>query len=54
VERAVFWRIVEGARAEGGSDTECVAQVLLRRLRALTPKKIEHFAELWFQAQDEL
>lgn len=54
VEWAVFWRTVESARAEAGSDTERVAQVLLRRLRALTPDEIEQFEELWFQAQDEL
>ncbi|MFG1868422.1 DUF4240 domain-containing protein [Micromonospora arborensis] len=54
MEQAVFWRIVEGARAEAGSDTERVAQVLLRRLRALTPHEIEQFEELWFQEQDEL
>jgi hypothetical protein len=41
VERAAFWRIVEGARAEAGSDTERVAQVLLRRLRELRPAEIE-------------
>lgn len=50
----VFWRIVEGARREVGSDTERVAQALLRRLRALTSVEIEQFEELWFQAQDEL
>ncbi|MFF5225397.1 DUF4240 domain-containing protein [Dactylosporangium sp. NPDC000521] len=54
MEWAVFWRTVESARAEAGSDTERVAQVLLRRLRALTPDEIEQFEELWFQAQDEL
>ncbi|BCJ65656.1 DUF4240 domain-containing protein [Polymorphospora rubra] len=54
MEWAVFWRIVEGARAEVGSDTERVAQVLLRRLRALASDEIEQFEELWFQAQDEL
>ncbi|MET7817785.1 DUF4240 domain-containing protein [Micromonospora zamorensis] len=54
MEGAVFWRIVEGARAEVGADTERVAQVLLRSLRALTPDEIEQFEELWFQAQDEL
>lgn len=41
VERADFWRIVEDARADGGSDTERVAQVLLRRLRQLRPSEIE-------------
>ncbi|PYC62832.1 hypothetical protein C7C45_32670 [Micromonospora arborensis] len=46
--------IVEGARAEAGSDTERVAQVLLCRLRALTPHEIEQFEELWFLEQDEL
>ena len=54
MEQAVFWRIVEGARAEVGSDTERVAQVLLRRLRGLSPAEIEQFQELWEQAQDEL
>jgi len=54
VEWAVFWRIVEGARAEAGSDTEFVAQVLLRRLRELTPDDIEGFQELWEQAQEQL
>ncbi|WP_410812473.1 DUF4240 domain-containing protein [Micromonospora sp. 067-2] len=49
-----FWRIVEGARAEAGSDTERVAQVLLRCLRALTPQEIEQFEELWLQKQEEL
>ncbi|MFF0371986.1 DUF4240 domain-containing protein [Micromonospora sp. NPDC005087] len=37
-----------------GSDTERVAQALLRRLRALAPSEIEQFEELWFQAQDKL
>ena len=54
MEEADFWRIVEDARAEAGSDTERVAQVLLRRLRELTPGEIEQFQELWEQAQDEL
>ncbi|MEU7800431.1 DUF4240 domain-containing protein [Micromonospora arborensis] len=54
VEQTVFWRIVEGARTEAGSDTERVAQVLLRRLRALTPHEIQRFEKLWFQEQDEL
>jgi hypothetical protein len=54
VEWADFWRFVEGARAEAGSDTERVAQVLLRRLRGLRPEEIEQFQELWEQAQDEL
>ncbi|WP_309245957.1 DUF4240 domain-containing protein [Verrucosispora sioxanthis] len=54
MERADFWRIVEGARGEVGSDTERVAQALLRRLRALPPDQIEQFEELWYQAQDEL
>lgn len=54
VDRADFWRIVEGARGEAGSDTEHVAQVLLRRLRKLGPDEIEQFQELWEQAQDEL
>ncbi|MFD0782480.1 DUF4240 domain-containing protein [Micromonospora azadirachtae] len=43
-----------GARGEVGSDTELVAQALLRRLRALPPDEIDQFEELWFQAQDEL
>ncbi|MGW3810770.1 DUF4240 domain-containing protein [Micromonospora sp. NPDC005113] len=46
MEWAVFWRIVEGARAEVGSDTERVARALLRRLRALAPSEIEQFEEL--------
>ncbi|WJK33132.1 DUF4240 domain-containing protein [Solwaraspora sp. WMMA2065] len=54
MERAVFWHIVEGARAEAGSDTERVAQALLRRLHTLTPNEIEQFEARWFQAQDEL
>jgi hypothetical protein len=54
MEWAVFWCIVEAARAEAGSDTERVAQALLRRLRTLTPDEIEQFEELWFQAQGEL
>jgi len=54
VEREEFWRIVEGARAEAGNDTERVAQALLRRLRALRPGELERFQELWEQAQDEL
>ena len=54
MERAAFWRIVEGARADAGSDTERVAQVLLRRLRELAPDEIEEFQERWEQAQDEL
>ena len=37
-----------------GSDTERVAQVLLRRLRGLSPAEIEQFQELWERAQDEL
>ncbi|MET7835700.1 DUF4240 domain-containing protein [Micromonospora sediminicola] len=49
-----FWRIVERARAEGGADTERVAQVLRRRLRALTPDEIEWFDDLWLQVQDSL
>ncbi|GAB3938863.1 hypothetical protein GCM10027614_19840 [Micromonospora vulcania] len=54
MESAAFWRLVEGARAEAGSDTERAAQVLLRRLCALTPDEIERFEELWFHEQDEL
>lgn len=54
MEWVVFWRVVDGARAEVGSDTERVAQVLLRRLRALMPDEIEQFQELWEQVQDEL
>ncbi|AGZ42838.1 DUF4240 domain-containing protein [Actinoplanes friuliensis] len=54
MDRAVFWRIVEGARAEAGTDTERVAQVLLRRLRSLSPDEIEHFGALWAEVQDEL
>jgi hypothetical protein len=54
VEPEFFWDIVEGARAEMGSDTELVAQALLRRLRRLRPDEIEQFQELWEQAQDEL
>ncbi|MBU2664973.1 DUF4240 domain-containing protein [Actinoplanes bogorensis] len=49
-----FWRMVESARSEIGGDTERVAQALLRRLRALPPRDIERFQELWEQAQDEL
>lgn len=54
MDQAVFWSIVEGARAEVGSDTEHVARALLRRLRELSPGEIEQFQELWEQAQDEL
>lgn len=54
MEGADFWRIVEGARVEAGRDTERVAQVLLRRLRELTPGEIEEFQELWERAQEEL
>jgi hypothetical protein len=54
VDEALFWRIVEDARAEIGTDTERVAQALLRRLRTLRPDAIERFQELWEQAQDEL
>ncbi|WP_344650071.1 DUF4240 domain-containing protein [Cryptosporangium japonicum] len=54
MERAQFWRIVEGARAAGGADTERVAQVLLRRLRELPPTELEPFQELWEQEQDTL
>ncbi|HEX5205554.1 MAG TPA: DUF4240 domain-containing protein [Actinoplanes sp.] len=54
MERGDFWRVVEGARAEAGSDTERVAQVLLRRLRELKPSEIEHFQELWERAHDDL
>lgn len=54
VEREDFWRIVEEARAEVGSDTERVAQVLLRRLRDLTPGEIEQFEERWEQAREAL
>ncbi|QLQ36453.2 DUF4240 domain-containing protein [Micromonospora robiginosa] len=50
----LFWSIVEDARAEMGADSERVAQVLLRRLRALPPDDIERFQELWEQAQDEV
>lgn len=49
-----FWRVVEDARAEMGSDTERVAQALLRRLRVLEPDEIERFQELWERARDEL
>jgi hypothetical protein len=54
MDQAVFWRIVEDARAEAGGDSERVAQVLLRRLRTLRPAEIEEFQDLWEQAQDEL
>lgn len=49
-----FWGIVEDARAETGSDSERVAQALLRRLRVLQPDDIEQFQDLWEQAQDEV
>jgi hypothetical protein len=49
-----FWSIVEDARAEMGSDSERVAQAVLRRLRALQPDDIERFQEYWEQAQDEV
>ncbi|WP_030443713.1 DUF4240 domain-containing protein [Actinoplanes subtropicus] len=48
-----FWSIVEDARTEMGSDSELVAQALLRRLRALPPDEIEQFQEHWEQARDE-
>jgi Protein of unknown function (DUF4240) len=54
VESAFFWRIVEDARSAMGSDSEQVAQALLRRLRTLNPNEIEQFQELWEQAQDEV
>jgi hypothetical protein len=54
VDEASFWRLVEGARAEIGADSERVAQALLRRLRTLRPDAIERFQELWEYAQDEL
>jgi hypothetical protein len=49
-----FWHLVDGARAEAGSDSEVVAQSVLRRLRALPPDEMEEFQELWEQAQDEV
>ncbi len=54
VEWGTFWEIVEHTRAVAGSDTERVAQVLLRRLRELSPGEIEEFQEHWEQAQDGL
>jgi hypothetical protein len=54
VERVIYWRIVEAARAEAGSDTERVARALLRRLRDLSPAELEDFQVLWEQAQNEL
>jgi hypothetical protein len=54
VEWGTFWEIVELARAEVGTDSERVAQVLLRRLRELPPAEIEEFQERWEHAQDEL
>ena len=54
MERGTFWDIVEGARAEAGSDSERVAQLILRRLRSLSPDEIEGFQQRWEQAQDEL
>jgi hypothetical protein len=54
MDEASFWRMVEDARSEAGADTERVAQVLLRRLRALRPDAIEQFQELWGRAQDKL
>jgi hypothetical protein len=54
VEQGDFWRLVEGARAEAGGDTERVRPVLLRRLREWSPDEIEQFQELWERAQDEL
>jgi hypothetical protein len=53
-ERERFWSIVEDARAETGSDSERIAQALLRRLRVLQPDDIEQFQDLWEQAQDEV
>ncbi|WP_309238772.1 DUF4240 domain-containing protein [Actinoplanes aureus] len=52
MESELFWRTVEGARAEAGIDTERVAQALLRRLRTLGPDEIAQFQDLWDQAQD--
>jgi hypothetical protein len=46
--------MVEGARAEIGSDSELVARALLRRLRALTPEDIKQFQQLWEQARDDV
>ena len=54
MEWGTFWRIVEAARAEAGSDTERVAQAQLRRLRDLPPDELEDFQTLWEQAQNEL
>ncbi|WP_197038935.1 DUF4240 domain-containing protein [Herbidospora cretacea] len=48
-----FWQIVEICRSEAGPDTEHVARLLLRRLRALGENEILEFEELWFRAQDE-
>jgi hypothetical protein len=54
VDRSNFWGIVEGARAEAGTDTEHAAQVLLRHLRALPPADHEPFQEFWEQEQNQL
>ena len=54
MDSAEFWHIVDDVRAAIGTDTEQVAQALLRRLRTLAPTEIEQFQELWEHAQDEI
>ncbi|GIF51970.1 uncharacterized protein DUF4240 [Asanoa ferruginea] len=48
-----FWQIVDECRLAAGPDTERVAQLILRRLRALSEQEILDYEELWFRAQDE-
>ncbi|MEO3855003.1 DUF4240 domain-containing protein [Acrocarpospora sp. B8E8] len=54
MQEETFWQIVEICRSEAGADTEHVARLLLRRLRALDENEILEFEELWLRAQDEL
>ncbi|MCM0676131.1 DUF4240 domain-containing protein [Micromonospora phytophila] len=54
MEELAFWSIVEGCRTEAGGNTERLAQLVLRRLKTLSPDEIVEFEELWFRVQDEL
>jgi Protein of unknown function (DUF4240) len=54
MQEEVFWQLVEQCRREAEEDTERMAQLVLRRLRFLSPEEIVQFQRLWFRAQDEL
>ena len=49
-----FWALVAECRQEGGDNTELVARLLFRRLRALDAAGVAAFVRLWERARTRL